>query len=448
MSKILAKSVDAKRPNYIIFFKEASERNVATMSTALKREVPSGLRLSSSFESFAAADGGSPAKVYAGLGVATADLTASELKNLEKSNEVEMVLENEVRYLPPKRTGAAEAAAESAPLVTPAAAYLRGMRDAAELALRFVEGRSENEPSSERAAGPLGMGPLAQRLTWGLRAMGLNAPNAPTGRGVRVAVLDTGIDLSHPDLMGKVVEGSTAVSLVAGVSVQDVNGHGTHCAGTVAGPLQSIGGIRYGVAPNVELMVGKVFNNDSEPAAFDDDILEAIEWADQNGARIINMSLGSSREVGEEPSPLYENLARRLLNRTANSVLIVAAAGNDSDRPFSVAPVGNPAAAASIMAVAAVDRAMRIASFSCRQMDHFGEVNVSAPGVDVLSAMTGGGFESLNGTSMAAPHVAGLAALYLESNPALTASQLFRELMRRARRLGDARDFGAGLARL
>jgi subtilisin family serine protease len=265
---------------------------------------------------------------------------------------------------------------------------------------------------------------------------------------VKVAVLDTGIDLNHPDLSSKVIEGVSAVSLVSGITVQDVNGHGTHCAGTICGPRESTSGVRYGVAPDIELLVGKVFNNRPRPSATDDDILEGITWADENGARIISMSLGSERDVGEAFAPLYEHLARQLLDRQQNSVLIVAAAGNESERPIFTAPVGNPAACPAIMAVAAIDRRGRIAPFSCRQMDNIGVVDVSAPGVGVFSSIAGGGFELLDGTSMATPHVAGMAALYLEREPNFTAQQLFDQLKLRARRLGDPADFGDGLIRL
>jgi subtilisin family serine protease len=261
-------------------------------------------------------------------------------------------------------------------------------------------------------------------------------------------VLDTGIDLQHRDMGSRVVEGSSAVSFVTGVTVQDVFGHGTHCAGTIAGPKRSVSGLRYGVAPDVTLLVGKVFNNRARPGASDDDILEGIEWADENGARVVSMSLGSERVPGEPFAEAYEALASHLLTRPANSVLMVAAAGNESQRPFATAPVGNPAACPSIAAVAAVDRRLRIAEFSCRQMDNIGEVNVSGPGVGVFSSTTGDTFETLDGTSMATPHVAGLAALYLEANPALTARQVLDQLKSRALPLGDVRDFGAGLVRL
>jgi len=116
-----------------------------------------------------------------------------------------------------------------------------------------------------------------------LRAIGVAGTLAgPSGRGAKVAVLDTGIDLNHPDMGGKVAEGDTAVSLVTGVTVQDVDGHGTHTAGTIAGPARSVSGIRYGVAPDVQLLVGKVFNNQARPSATD----EALGRVDELASRL------------------------------------------------------------------------------------------------------------------------------------------------------------------
>ena len=264
----------------------------------------------------------------------------------------------------------------------------------------------------------------------------------------KVAVLDTGIDLNHPDLRGKVIDGDTAFSQVGGVSVQDVHGHGTHCAGVISGPFQSVSGIRYGVAPNVELLVGKVFNNNFRPTASDDDILDGITWAEQKGARIISMSLGSVRMPNGDFPLQYEQIAKKLLRRDSDSVLLIAAAGNEGRRPISTAPVGNPASCPSIMGVAAIDRHKNIADFSCSQMDNIGEVDVSAPGVAVFSSFLNGTFEKLDGTSMATPHVAGLAALYLEREPNLTAQELFDLLKSRALPIGAREDFGAGLIQL
>lgn len=447
-----AKSVDRAKPKYIVIFREASERNTRTMSTLLKRTSAAGKKGHAARTSLLqAGESGVMTRVFEGIGAAAADLTDQQVQALRAREDVALVAVNQVRYLPPTlRSRDAEGGADGSQAgrsVDPAQAYLMGLRDAANAALGFL-GREVPAQAATGAREILAEPSAGQRMTWGLRAMGLGQVNAPTGRGVKVAVLDTGIDLRHRDMGSKVVEGQTAVSFVSNISVQDVNGHGTHCAGTVAGPFRSVSGIRYGVAPGADLLVGKVFNNRARPGASDDDIIEGIEWADEQGARVVSMSLGSERDPGEEFAAAYEVLASQLRARPTNSVLIVAASGNGSERPLVTAAVENPAACPSIVAVAAVDRNRRIAEFSCGQVDNIGEVNISGPGVGVFSSVTGDTFDSFDGTSMATPHVAGLAALILESDPALSAQQVLDRMIARALPLGDRRDFGAGLARL
>ena len=138
------------------------------------------------------------------------------------------------------------------------------------------------------------------------------------------------------------------------------------------------------MAPDADLIVGKVLNNEGEGQ--DDQILDGIDWAADFGAKIISMSLGSERAAGQPFATPYERLAERLL---ASGVLFVAAAGNESNRPFSTAAVGNPAACPSIMAVAAVDRNRQVASFSCAQLDGIGTLDISGPGVAVYFELDG-----------------------------------------------------------
>jgi subtilisin family serine protease len=453
MSGISAKEVDPRRPEYLVIFREPAEKNTTTLSTVLRRGKSAAGVERGGVSLLAAGNTGVETKVFEPLGVAAADLSEAQASNLRKREDVVAVVENEVRSLPPirrsPRLSEIKSADESSP-ATDVLAYLRGVRDAMNLAIALHERGStpllEPNPISAVASAAL---PAAQQTTWGLRAIGVaSAVSPPTGRGVKVAVLDTGIDFNHPDMGNKVERGVTAVSFVTGITEQDVNGHGTHVAGTVCGPRQSVGGIRYGVAPDVDLLVGKVFNNAFRPRASDDDILEGITWADEQGARIISMSLESGRDTGGAFPILYEWVAQQLLDRAQNSVLLVGAAGNASDRPQSVVCVQNPAACPSIMSVSAIDRNLRVASFSCKQLDDIGPVDVSGPGVGVYSSFVEGTFEELDGTSMAAPHVSGLAALYLEAEPGLTARQLFERLRTRARSLGDVTDFGAGLVQL
>jgi subtilisin family serine protease len=279
--------------------------------------------------------------------------------------------------------------------------------------------------------------------SWCLELIGIPTDySVATGQGVKVAVLDTGIDLAHPDFSGRLTENDNAVSFVPNQSVLDGHGHGTHCAGCIAGPVQSVGGKRYGVAPDVDLLVGKVLGNNG--FGRDDQIIDGIDWAVEMGAKIISLSLSSRRAVDEPSSMLYEQVAKNLLEDDPG-VLVVAAAGNSSRRPNSTRPVENPAACPSLMAVAAVDQLKKIGAFSCSQMDAHGEINISGPGVAVYSSWVDSGFRLNNGTSMATPHVAGVAALHLERDPDLTAGELWQVLESNAAPLGDPQDFGSGL---
>jgi subtilisin family serine protease len=148
-----------------------------------------------------------------------------------------------------------------------------------------------------------------------------------------------------------------------------------------------------------------------------------------------------ARELGNRP--LRSARATRLAE--ASGVLIVAATGNESERPYRRAAVGNPAACPSILSVAAIDRYRRVGYFSCAQLDSIGKVDVSGPGVGVYSSWTGGGYKAISGTSMATPHAAGVCALLLELEDKLTPRQLWSKLVGTCRALGDPTDFGAGL---
>lgn len=297
-------------------------------------------------------------------------------------------------------------------------------------------GRAGRGRSGSRSGGQAGSG-----ATWGVRAVGADV-SPYTGKGIRIAVLDTGLDLSHPDFSGRAIE---TRSFVEGQSVQDGNGHGTHCAGIAAGPAAPAAQPRYGVAGEAELYVGKVLND--EGSGGDGGILEGIDWAVEHGCHIVSMSLGSPVEPGQGHSAVFEAVARRAL---AAGTLIVAAAGNESHRPESVAPVGHPANCPSILAVAAVDEALRVAPFSCGGLAGEGsEVDIAAPGVDVLSAWPAPELHHrISGTSMATPFVAGVAALHAQADPAARAARLGERLAQSAQALSDpARDVGAGLAR-
>ena len=422
--------------SHIVVFKKPSEANLDACTQALGL-APENKSIRTGVVSLSAAGKGRGAgKMYQRLAVASLDLDDRSIKKLKDSDAVEEIFPNEIRQIPkPIPEGLDEDQGQQTELVS----YLSGVRDGLGIAINYASGQPVmgTDPLSIQSAFK------ADNRHWALEMIGMGEGYTKfTGQGVKLAVLDTGIDLNHPDFEGRLQEGVNAVSFVPGESVQDGNGHGTHCAGNAAGPLRSLGGRRYGVAPNADLMVGKVLSDAGSGS--DSQILDGIDWAASAGASVISMSLGSGRQPGQDYNRLYERVARNL-RLSAPGTLIIAASGNESNRPHWVAAVGNPAACPSILAISAVDIQKRVAWFSCSQRDELGEVNLSAPGVNVYSSWTGGGFKAINGTSMATPHVAGVAALYMEKNPALTPDELWQTLENRAIPLGDPRDFGKGL---
>ena len=289
--------------------------------------------------------------------------------------------------------------------------------------------------------------------TWGLQATKV-VGSSHSGAGIKVAVLDTGLDLTHPDFAGRTI---TERSFISGEAVQDLQGHGTHCIGTACGPLNPPDlswPMRYGVAYNAEIFVGKVLSNQGSGA--DGGILAGIDWAITNGCQIISMSLGAPTRPGTPFSPIYEEVAKRALER---GTLIIAAAGNESFRPGFISPVGRPANCPSIMAVAALDNLLQIASFSNGSINpNGGEIDLAGPGVDVYSTWStdpstvqppvGLGpsrYQTISGTSMATPHVAGIAALYAEAT-GKRGLELWALLMLYSQRLAlPSTDVGIGL---
>lgn len=274
--------------------------------------------------------------------------------------------------------------------------------------------------------------------TWGLQAIRAGWSTL-TGRDVKVAVLDTGVQTDHPDLTGCIED---TASFVTGESVEDGHGHGTHCIGTVAAPAKPDHAPRYGVAGEARILAGKVLNN--RGSGTDGQILAAMAWAVSHGARVISLSLGASVAPGELFPQTYENVAKRALKR---GTLIVAAAGNESERPGLVAPVGRPANCPSILAVGALGKDMATAWFSCGAINGGGgEVDIAAPGVDVFSAAPGSTYQTMSGTSMATPHCAGVVALLTQANGEASATDIRARLLSGAHPLPQpAADIGSGL---
>ncbi|MEU7412584.1 S8 family serine peptidase [Streptomyces sp. NPDC042638] len=262
-----------------------------------------------------------------------------------------------------------------------------------------------------------------------------------TGKGVTVAVLDTGADLGHPDLKDRV---TAAESFIDGQDVADRNGHGTHTASTVGGSGAASDGREKGVAPGATLAVGKVLSD--QGSGSESQIIAGMEWAARDvHARIVSMSLGST-----EPSDGTDPMARAVNTLSAQTgALFVVAAGN-TGAPSSI---GSPGAADAALTVGAVDSADRPAYFTSagpRYGDNALKPDISAPGVGILAARSqlvpgSGYYTSMSGTSMAAPHVAGVAALLAEEHPDWTGAQLKDALMSSSGRLDvSAYVLGAG----
>ena len=316
--------------------------------------------------------------------------------------------------------------------------YLKGYVDAVNNMATELLVEDEEETKGDDGSGVESVG-----STWGLQATAV----IPTilmrkysAAGIKVAVLDTGFEFNHPDFAGRNV---VQQSFIPGETSADGHGHGTHCIGTSCGPLNVVNSSqpRYGIGYNATIFVGKVLSNIGRGA--DSGILAGINWAVANHCAVISMSLGAPANASGF-SAVFEAAASRAL---AQGSLIVAAAGNDSNRPSVIKPVGHPANCPSIMAVGALDVNMKLASFSNGGIfTPYGSVDIAAPGVGVFSSTKlPAKYATMNGTSMATPHVAGIAALWAESS-GLRGSALWNKLIQTAKRLNlPSRDVGAGL---
>jgi subtilisin family serine protease len=313
--------------------------------------------------------------------------------------------------------------------------YLAGYRDAVNHIVERVLNFREASPTRHISVAA----PNELELTWGLQITKV-AQSRYSGKGVRVAVLDTGFDSSHPDFTGRNI---VTQSFIVGETAQDGHGHGTHCIGTACGPQRGSQLPRYGIAYDAEIFAGKVLSN--RGSGTDSSVLAGIQWAITNRCAVISMSLGTPIKPGQSFSSIYEAVGRRAL---AAGTLIIAAAGNESHRPKLIKPVAHPANCPSIMAVTAIDTELQVASFSCGGINvQGGQVDIAGPGVAVRSSwLRPELYRTINGTSMATPHVAGIAALLAEQNPDVRGGALGWLLLQSARRLElPARDIGAGL---
>lgn len=263
------------------------------------------------------------------------------------------------------------------------------------------------------------------------------------GKGSSVAVLDTGVDADHPDLAGRITASKDFTGSKNGV--KDIVGHGTHVASTVAGTGAASGGKERGVAPGANLLIGKVLGDTG--AGYDSDIIAGMQWAVDNHADIVSMSLGSNAPATTCDDPIAQ--AVNALSASSGSLFVIAAGNMGSGQNT----VSSPGCATTALTVGAVDKTDATAYFSSRGpvgVSHLTKPEIAAPGVNILAAAAGGrglyAYRAMSGTSMATPHVAGAAAIAKEANPALTGEQLKNLLTSSADPTiaGGAQEVGAG----
>jgi subtilisin len=324
--------------------------------------------------------------------------------------------------------------------------YMRGWKDAVDaLAARLVREREVRPATPTTAAAP-----QAEIATWGLLATRV-INSQFSGANIKLAVLDTGFDTSHPDFAQRQIVTKNFVG--DQTPFHDGHGHGTHCTGTAAGPRHPVNGPRYGVAYDASLFVGRVL--DDNGFGGDTNIIQGIDWAIEQGCAVVSISIEGPWLAGDPPfSPAYEQAAQRAL---AAGCLLVVAAGNDADKVIYEGAVGEPGNSPSVLTVAAVDRMMATADFSNRVRPGAPGVkgpDIAGPGVDVYSSWlvsdaVGGPYNTISGTSMATPHVAGIAALYAQAHPNVRGLQLKNHILNTCKDLvgGNARrgEIGRGL---
>ncbi|OGR45358.1 MAG: hypothetical protein A2X35_03705 [Elusimicrobia bacterium GWA2_61_42] len=328
--------------------------------------------------------GGSVVKDFAFIGAVLADFSdASKAADITRAPGVTAAEDDEEIYW---------LGSEDAPATLEAAAALAGDL------LAGGTGLAEPPAAGVSVSTPAPVAPVyvstvnaegkADRMPWSLARM--RAPQAwalTKGRGARVAVLDTGTDCSHPDLAAACAAGYNVFN--PALPPADDKGHGTHVSGIIAGALNWKGMV--GMAPEAAILPVKVLNSSGSGKV--SEIIDGMDWAVRNKADIINMSLGAHK--------FSEAQGKAVKAARKAGVLVVCAAGNDGGA------VNYPAAYPEALAVTALDYASKLASFSSSGP----ETDFTAPGVRIFSAAPGGQFKLMNGTSQAAPHISGLAAL-------------------------------------
>ncbi|TDV43555.1 S8 family serine peptidase [Actinophytocola oryzae] len=260
--------------------------------------------------------------------------------------------------------------------------------------------------------------------------------------GVPVAVLDTGIDATHPDVAGRI---DAERNFSDDPDTVDHHGHGTHVASTILGSGAASGGRYRGMAPGARLLVGKVL--DSRGSGAESGIIAGMQWAADQGARVINMSLGGYPDDGTDPM----SVALDEISETSGALFVVAAGNFGED-----ATVSSPGTAGRALTVASVTKSGELSSFSSRGPrlgDNGMKPEIAGPGSDIVAARAAGtlaaesvnaSYAKLSGTSMATPHVAGAAAIVAGQHPDWRAEQLKNALVSSANPIDDVNAFGQG----
>jgi serine protease AprX len=264
-----------------------------------------------------------------------------------------------------------------------------------------------------------------------------------TGKGIKVGIVDTGIDPTHPDFAGRVI---ALVNFVDDRTVNDENGHGTHVAGIVGGSGAASNGKYKGVAPECVFYSAKVL--DYRGYGSFSSVMAGIEWAVQQGVQVINLSLGADGSC--DGTDAMSETCDAAVNR---GVVVCVAAGNAGPGERTV---GSPGCAKLVITVGATDKSDQIAYFSSRGPTGDGRIkpDVCFPGVDIISCRAantsegqpvGDKYTTLSGTSMATPHATGACAVLLQSKPGLSPHQVKDLVMSSARNLGlDPNTQGSG----
>lgn len=306
----------------------------------------------------------------------------------------------------------------------------------------------EASPEISPEASPTPQTVPSQSVSWGVRTMlGDETLKQTTGgAGVTIAILDTGIDRTHPDLKARIdgcFDLTDAKSGFVKDSCDDTNGHGTHMAGIIAADGGELGDGLYGFAPQASISAYRVCDRDG--ICLSDDIAVGMHAAVDAGAQIIVLGLG-----GEARSSFVDDA---LAYAKENNVLVIAAAGNDGPYADSVDwPARNPLT----VSVGALDNHLAVAEFSSQGINrktkayqsNEGDVEFAAPGVNIESTFRDGGYAILSGTSMAAPHIAGLAALLWQRDaerPAEETRTLLHQLSGDIAPAGDDNASGWGM---